>query len=362
MFPVGDGPVLGATSHPGMTAARDAVLNWLVARTQGRDLYLESAADDYGWLKIDWREPPEIELEPALQTLRDQNLVKEGRLEPHLWVLEDPLRGEIKTRTLPGFLDALRTVLRDEVLGTSLRLRDFGQSGRTATERLLAESLGLKGPTVVHLAPLVVSDTVSLEQLRRGGWLWEAVLSHLATRGWKSAHGGEQVTRVELLTYFGMDGLQAAPAAWDVEQLEIHQLKLLRELTPAELIEQSRPFWPAPREFSEHEHMRLEGLALLVGEELSRLSEFPEKVAFFFQAPPTSTLRHPGLRPLIQRLEELVDWDSILLDEVLSSAAAPSVRAICETTTGDPSQAYPAEVMALLGRELCLSRLSPLTE
>lgn len=220
------------------------------------------------------------------------------------------------------------------------------------------DRLAPEGP-VLRLAPLRGAEGWTLADFRRRGDLGETLLATLGRLGWPDAEARRHLCRIELLLQYRPEELDPTPVEFDLEDLEEVQLHFMEELTPAELVERSLPFWREQGLLAGDPdgdlRRDLEALALLYGPELQRLPDFPRAAAFRVQDPPP--LADERLRGLATALEAVEPWDSDALFEALADTDPDTWELAERAVTGTaPTPGLP-EVMALAGREATLRRL-----
>lgn len=214
------------------------------------------------------------------------------------------------------------------------------------------------GP-VLRLPALRGAQEWSLTRLQGQGDLGAAVLAFLASLGWSDRPGRAHLSRIELLRQFRPEELDPAPVCLDFADFDEIQRHFMEELTPAELVDLSFPFWREQGLLGEEPQgelrRNLEALALLFGFELTRLTEFPRRAAFLLREPPP--LGDPHLPTLALALEEVHPWDSEALMEAVGDLDPQTWEAAERALAGDsPTPGLP-EILALVGRETALRRL-----
>lgn len=115
----------------------------------------------------------------------------------------------------------------DATMAITLVLRGEDHLANTPRQILLLEALGLPVPAYAHIALVVGDDGAPLskrngshtvDELRRTGYLPEAVINYLARLGHTCEDNGF-LTLDELARLFSMDRLNRAPARFDAHQL-----------------------------------------------------------------------------------------------------------------------------------------------
>ncbi len=279
-----------------LVAAREVVFGWMAARTRGLPLLL--AEEDSAWRK------------------------------DLTWLGLDFEAGQPPTG--PGEL---------------LRVRDADRP--SAPEPVLL------------LPPLRGAQGWNLARVQRQGDLGPAVLAFLASLGWPDRSNRAHLSRIELLRQFRPDELDPSPVSLDFADFDEIQRHFMEELTPAEMVDLSFPFWVEQGVLAEEPQgelrRNLEALALLYGFELTRLTEFPQKAAFLVREPPP--LGDPHLPTLAQALEQVHPWDSDALMEAIGDLDPQTWEAAERALTGSSPTPGLAEILALLGRQTALRRL-----
>ena len=76
------------------------------------------------------------------------------------------------------------------------------------------------------------------------GYLPEALVNYLVRLGW--SHGDQEIfSSKELIEYFTLDAVGKSPAVFNPEKLLWLNAHYIKEVTPARLAEDMKPFWPA---------------------------------------------------------------------------------------------------------------------
>lgn len=212
---------------------------------------------------------------------------------------------------------------------------------------------------VLRLAPLRGAEGWSLARLRGRGDLGETALAVLGALGWPDREARRHLSRIELLLQYRPEELDPTPVLLDLEFFDEVQRHFMEELTPAELLQRSLPFWHSQGLLQGEPggglRQDLEALALLYGSELQRLSDFPGVASFLVREPQVPV--GIDLSPLARALESVEPWDSDTLLEALGDLDPQTWEEAERAVTGySPTPGLP-EVMALAGREAVLRRL-----
>lgn len=206
------------------------------------------------------------------------------------------------------------------------------------------------------------------------GYLPEAMVNYLALLGWSYDDKTELMTRAELIERFSLERVNASPAAWNYEKLDHFNGHYIRQLSVEDLTDRLLPYLAAAG--LPADRARLLQITPLIQERITKLSEAPEKVEFFFvdELPPydpaqlipkkgDATLASTVLQRAWQTLQT-VDFNHDALDAALRAAAAelglnagqmfqPIRVAVCGRIVAPPL----FETLVVLGRETALKRI-----
>ena len=245
----------------------------------------------------------------------------------------------------------------------------------------LYEAFGWEPPVFCHLPLLRNADRskiskrknpVSLNWYRRAGYLPEAMVNYLALMGWAMPDEREEFTLEEFVEVFDPAKISLGGPVFDLEKLTWLNGRYLRALETEDFRGRLR----AGLLSDDH----LDRVIPLVRERIDRLGDFMEYAAFFFTngvewdeaarrklvlkglTPPQSA---KVLRKLLEDvLDPLMEWDEASLEAAL--------RGFCEAREIKPGELFMPvrvavtgraatpplfETMAVLGKEICRSRL-----
>jgi glutamyl-tRNA synthetase len=244
----------------------------------------------------------------------------------------------------------------------------------------IMRALGATPPAFAHLPTVLTPDGEKLSkrhgargvlQYRDDGYLAEAVVNYLARLGW--SHGDDEVfTRDELVRWFDLESLSAAPARFDVDKLRwVNQEHIKRLPTPA-LGQALAPFLERAG-LDVRNGPAIDAVADLLRDRAATLVEMADAARYFYAEvapPPELVAKHvddrtrPALVALAASLQR-VDWTREALAAQLKATAAShglkapqimmATRVLVAGTTQTPAI---DAVLALLGRERVAARLS----
>ncbi len=235
-------------------------------------------------------------------------------------------------------------VVDDHLMGMTHIIRGEDHLSNTARQLMIYDAFHWDLPKFAHTAMVLGSDRQKLSK-RNGdagahdylaqGYLKEALLNFLAFLGWhpgstltpRSGHP-EILTPEELAAAFDLDGLQKAPAVFDLEKLRWMNAQYMRLLPAERVAEAARSFF----ENSEIESVRL-GMKLITSEWFVRmvdllrmdhtlLSELPLASRILFEDSPAldeaskQALLGPESKAVLIALEAAIDAVPELTSEV----------------------------------------------
>jgi glutamyl/glutaminyl-tRNA synthetase len=271
------------TLHVG--GARTALFNWLLARKTGGRFVLRiddtdeavgqpgseaAILRDLAWLGLTWDEGPDVggEAAPYRQSERAaihrahvDRLLSSGdayedggavwfRVPPGTTVVEDLIKGDVtfEHAALSDFVirksngsttSNLATAVDDATMRIDLVLRGDEHLDNAPRQILVARALGYEPPLFAHTGLILNAkgaklsksdDGAGIDDLRRAGYLPEALLEHLALLGWSPPSPTETFTLQELVGLFDPERLGGSPSAFDVERLRAFNARALRAL------------------------------------------------------------------------------------------------------------------------------------
>jgi glutamyl-tRNA synthetase len=263
--------------------ARTALYNWLLARRSDGTFVLriedtdrerstpenvDQILDGLRWLGLDWDEGPFSQAERVEahtgaidrllsdgQAYEDEGAVRlrvpdEGETE-----IQDVIRGSISfphasikdfviRRSDGSPLYNLAVAVDDRDMRITHVVRGDDHLSNTPRQVMLLRALGEEPPVYAHLPLLHGPDgkklskrhgAASVQELRRAGYLPEAVRNYLALLGWGLDESTTFLSTDELVSNFSLERVSRNPAVFDEQKLRWMNGRYLRELDPAEL-------------------------------------------------------------------------------------------------------------------------------
>ena len=306
-----------------------------------------------------------------------------GHIEVNNAELEDQIL--IKADGMPTYNFA--NVVDDHLMGITHVVRGSEYLSSAPKYDLLYQGFGWEVPTYVHCSPVMRDQhnkmskrhgDPSYEDLRAQGYLTEAILNYVALLGWSPR--GDQAEREvfsleELSEIFDIAGISKSPAIFDIEKLTHFNALYLRAMTPERFAQVAEPYI---RRTVTDPVLDTAAIAALLQARCERLTDIPEKVAFFQTLPAyekdlftnkkaktNEEVARTMLSAAIEALEALPQWDQasvhdclIALAERLGTKNATLMWPVRIAAAGQ--QVTPGgavEICAILGREECLRRL-----
>ena len=279
-------------------------------------------------------------------------------------------------------------VIDDHTMGITHVVRGSEYLSSTPKYNLLYEAYGWEIPTYIHL-PLIMGKNddgsisklskrhgaTSFEDLVKDGFLPEAIINYIALLGWAPKDNREMFTLPELVKNFSIDGISKSPAVFDYSKLEWFNGEYIKAMTTEQFAAVAEPYFKKALGDKPFDYLKL---AEILQQRTVRLTDIPEKIAFFAQQPDydkelfvnkkskTTLENAPGLLQAgMEALEALPEWnhDSIhdcLIDlavrlGVKNGTAMWPARIAASGMTVTPGGAV--EILDILGREEALNRL-----
>ena len=278
-------------------------------------------------------------------------------------------------------------VIDDHLMGITHVVRGSEYLSSAPKYDLLYQSFGWEVPTYVHCSPVMRDQhnkmskrhgDPSYEDLKAQGYLTEAILNYVALLGWSPR--GEQAERevfslTELAEVFDIAGISKSPAIFDIEKLTHFNALYLRAMSPEDFAKAAEPYI---RSTVKDEHLSVSGIAALLQARCEKLTEIPEKVAFFQELPDydgslftnkkskcTPEVAKEMLSAAIVVLGAVHTWNEGNIRDVLTGLAEGMqvknatvmwpVRIAAAGQAVTPGGAV--EICQILGRDECLWRL-----
>ncbi len=276
----------------------------------------------------------------------------------------------------------LAVVVDDITMNVSHIIRGDDHISNTPRQLLIYEALGAKPPLLAHMPLMLGKDRTKLSKrhgalsvlaYRDRGILPHTLNNYLARLGW--SHGDQEIfTQEELIRYFSLHHVGKAPGIHDDEKLLWLNSHYLKTGDDDELAGELIPFL-APLDIASPDPGYLARVVATLKIRSKTLAEMAEAARFYFQDPrpydPKGAQKFltPATAPLVREAIKALENLSELSEETLTGmlkdlaaqagvklvAVAQPLRVALTGRTASPSL---TDVIALLGREECLTRLS----
>ncbi len=282
----------------------------------------------------------------------------------------------------------LANVVDDHAMEISHVIRAEEWISSVPRHLLLYRALGLEPPQFVHHPMILGPDRaklskrhgdVSLLAYREKGYLPEAMFNFLALIGWSLDDKTELLTRQQLIDNFSLERIGKTGAIFNREKLDWMNGVYIRGLSPEDFTQRALPFLEnsLPAEVKRPLSPDYIGQMLpLIQERAKTLAEVPDLVRFFFvdesdyeadSLISKNMTQQSAIRALEvseQRLEKLETFDTETLENLLRPLAeelelktGQLFGTLRVATTGRTAAPPLFQTMAVLGKELCLSRI-----
>jgi glutamyl-tRNA synthetase len=269
----------------------------------------------------------------------------------------------------------LAVVVDDADAGITHVVRGADHYSNTPKQILIQQAMGAPTPIYGHLPLLHGPDgkklskrhgAVSVQDLREGGYLPEAVLNYLALLGWGYDEETTFHSIEELQQRFQLERVSKSPAVFDEKKLRWMNGRYLRELDVDDLTSRLEALTG---------RTDLRGAVEITQDKISTLTEFWPLTHFFFDGPADDpaarekVLEVPGAREALTGAKEALErvpepWTQENVQVALDAAAErlgvkrkhvfQPLRVALTGTTVSPGI---FETVALLGRDETLARV-----
>ena len=422
------------TGYLHVGGARTALFNWLFARKHGGTFVLrvedtdevrntdeakQAIFDGMDWLGLDWDEGPrkggphgpyfqserKSIYDAWFRKLEDTGRVYEDggawrfRFERKPVTMTDLVCGEVTIdyrdesntpdmvvkRSDGSYVFHFVNVVDDLEMEITHVIRGEDHLMNTPKHLQLIEAFGGKPPQYAHI-PLILNQDGSKMSKRdagaavgdypRQGFLPDAVVNFLALVGWNSKTDEEIFTPQELVQRFSLEGVNRAPARFDIEKCAWVNLQHIAKMDTASFAAASRPFvekagLPIPDNF--------QAIASSVKEKVRLLQEVPAAVDFLiadefpYDEEAVAKVRANAQLPTIlimlgATFSVLSEWSADAakqaLAEVAKEAGAKAGQLMFPlrvALSGRPHGPDLGDILNLLGRERSVARLNRFT-
>ena len=271
-------------------------------------------------------------------------------------------------------------VVDDWEMGVTQVIRGDDHVNNTPRQINMLQALGAQVPQYAHLSMILGDDgqklskrhgAVSVMQYHEDGYLREAVLNYLARLGW--SHGDDEVfSMAQFCEWFDLDHITPSAAQFNTEKLNWLNAHYIKALPVEQIANEVKPRL-ITLGITNTTSPSLENVLNLYRERANNLNQLAKDIAFFYQVQatnPADVEKHINdetktlLKMFAEQAKDLV-WNAETIHELMN-------KIVTEQAIKFPKLAMPLrvaligiaqspsidQVMALLGKETCLTRIS----
>lgn len=265
-------------------------------------------------------------------------------------------------------------------------IRGDDHISNTARQIMIYKAFGYELPHYAHL-PMIMGMDGKRYSKRHGaaavtdfdelGYLPDALFNFLSLLGWSPGNDREVMTRNEIIREFDIKRVRKTPARFDFEKLNWMNSKYIIDMGLASLKEQMTPFLEAAGMGDALEDGRIDEMIALYRERVKTLVGFVEAAKIFGfggrelefdDAAVDKFLKKPEAAGILNIVIGILEGPEDLVPEVMEAKMREvakseeiSFKRFTQTVrvavTGSDVSPPLFDVMQLLGRERCLSRL-----
>jgi glutamyl-tRNA synthetase len=269
----------------------------------------------------------------------------------------------------------LAVVVDDHDAGITHVVRGADHFSNTPKQMRILEAMGVEVPEYAHLPLLLGADgkklskrhgAASVQALRDGGYLPEAVRNYLALLGWGFDEETTFFTTEELQQHFSLERVSRSPAVFDEQKLRWMNGRYLRELPVEELTRRLETLTG---------RSGLGEAVAITQDKISTLEEFWRLAGFFFDGPvddPKAREKILGAPGALEQLAHVRAALAAIEGPFTEAAVEAALRDLVEREGVKPKQVFQPlrvalagttvspgifESVALLGRDETLARV-----
>ncbi|MBR6730951.1 MAG: glutamate--tRNA ligase [Alphaproteobacteria bacterium] len=181
-------------------------------------------------------------------------------------------------------------VIDDHLMNITHVIRGNEYLSSTPKYNLMYEAFGWNIPTYIHLPPIMKdahnklskrNGDASFQDLKAKGYLTEAIVNYIALLGWNPKTEQEIFSMEELIKNFNIQGINKAPAIFDIEKLKWINGVYIRNMSLEDFHKKALPYY----EKAIKRKLDLETLSKVLQPRVNVLSEIIDLVDFFDEMP-----------------------------------------------------------------------------
>ncbi len=269
-------------------------------------------------------------------------------------------------------------------------IRGEDHLSNTPKQIALYEALELPAPRYAHVPLILGQDrsrlskrhgATSVTNYRQEGYLPEALVNYLVLLGWSPGDNQELFELDALIRAFSLENVSRKGAVFSPEKLQWMNAQYLKNLPSDRLVREVKPFLGQAGLLDKNQdEVRIGAVAVLLKERMKLLKDIAGLGACFFQEEisidPAAAEKHL-MRPenqalfsqLVDALRPLTVFSSAEIERVVRGAieaggvkSTPVIQAMRVALTGRSVSAGIFETMEVMGKDVCLKRLSEARE
>lgn len=410
------------TGYLHIGGARTALFNWMYARAQGGKFILriedtdqqrskkefeQEILESMKWLGMDWDEVYYQSERFDIYRKYAQKLIDEGKAykDGEAIILKMPqqevkvydlIRGEItfdtaiikdqvlmKSDGSPAY--SFCCVVDDALMEISCVIRGEDHISNTPKQIVIYQSLGFNVPKFAHL-PLIMGEdggrlskrtgAVAVSEYKKEGFLPEALVNYLMLLGWSPGNNQEMIKLLSAVKKFSIKKVNKTAAIFSIDKLKWLNGRYIKQMDVRQVTALMVPFLKDKGFVSEgYDEVKLTDVVGLFQGRLTTLTDFLGWTDFIFKKTLNisteikekylSENKSKEFGLLSERLKLINVFDAKTLEKQfqglirdLGIKASDLVHPIRVALTGMPSGPGLFEIMAILGKEKTLQRLS----
>lgn len=181
-------------------------------------------------------------------------------------------------------------VIDDHLMNITHVIRGNEYLSSTPKYNLMYEAFGWNIPTYIHLPPIMKdahnklskrNGDASFQDLKAKGYLTETIVNYIALLGWNPKTEQEIFSMEELIKNFNIQGINKAPAIFDIEKLKWINGVYIRNMSLEDFHKKALPYY----EKAIKRALDLVTLSKVLQPRVNVLSEIIDLVDFFDEMP-----------------------------------------------------------------------------
>ena len=292
----------------------------------------------------------------------------------------------LKSNGMPTYNFAC--VVDDHAMAVSHVIRAEEHLSNTPKQVLLYEALGYELVQFAHVAMILAPDrsklskrhgATSVEEFREQGFLAPAIVNYLTLLGWSPGSDQEIFSPAEAIEKFHLDKVSKTAAIYDTKKLTWINGQYLVSMDLDEVTREAIPFFVrkglVTEEQATEQYAAIKAIVGVVRDRVKTLVELADAAEYYFrdvteydEKGQEKHFSSPGVVELLQKAQKYLAAVEIFdashtegayqkLIEELGIKAGAIIHPTRLALTGRTVSPGLYDVMALLGKERCLSRL-----